>query len=180
MARDKGTTGSGNTGSDSSSWTGAISQVLDKLGISARVEPELVEIGSEIEVEVTDSVTGAQIAITTLDFGREDDPDDWADDDSTEAFDPPSLGKSAVYAQRESEGLGVLEQVMVHSGQIAGTVSAQAACELGLDILMAAIPAESASVLLRFGNSLRFVAARGPRAEALGNLFNGFNFLNGD
>lgn len=167
MGRYKATTGTGEAGGESSSWAGAISQVLDKLGISARSEPELVEIGSEIEVEVTDSVTGAQIAITTLNFGREDDNDDWADDDSTEAFDPPSLGKSAVYAQRESEGLGVLEQVMVHSGQIAATASVQAACELGLDILMAAIPAESASVLLRFGSTLRFVAARGPRADGL-------------
>jgi len=166
MTRYKAKANKGTTQADSNSWAGAVSQVLDKLGLSGKSTAELPEYGSEVEFEVTDSVTGAQIAISTLGFEEELEAQE-QDDDSTEIYDPPSPSRSVVYGQREIDGADALQQVVLQTGEIAATVTVQAACELGLDILMSAIPAESASVLLRIGDRLRFVSARGPRADAL-------------
>jgi hypothetical protein len=166
MGRFKARTSSSQAVGESGTWVGALSQVLDKLGISTKTTPELPELGPDIQVEVTDSVTGVQIAISTVGFPEEPDllP---RDDESTEVIEPPSLKRSAVYAQRETEGLSALERVVIESGNIAATDSVEAAYELGLDILLAAVPAESASVLIGRGDTLRFVAARGPRSAAV-------------
>jgi GAF domain-containing protein len=165
MGRFKATSNSGSGQAESGSWTGALSQVLDKLGLGSRPSSDLLELGPEIEVEVTDSVTGAQISISTLGFEEDELPA--PEDAPTDAWDTPSAHRTPVYVQREEVGGKALDAVLAECTQIADTVSVQAACELGLDILMAAVPAESASVLLRFGNKLRFIAARGPRAQAL-------------
>lgn len=163
MARYKAKTSSSPAEGESSTWVGALTQVLDKLGISTKTTPDLPELGPDLQVEVTDSVTGVQIAISTVGF-----PDEAEqlprDDESTEVVEPPSLARSAVYAHREADGLSALERVVIQCSGIAGTADVQAACELGLDILMEAVPAESASVLLSEGETLRFVAARGPRS----------------
>ena len=167
MGRFKATSGEGAADGESGSWVGALSQVLDKLGISGKPEAELAHIGPEIEVEVTDSVTGAQIAVSTLGVHVEEASEFGGDDDSTEVVEPPSLARSAVFAQREEDGEAALAHVVAQCGQIASAVSIEAACNVALDILIAAVPAESASVLLVEGESLRFACVRGPRAEAL-------------
>jgi hypothetical protein len=166
MGRYKAKTGAGSSEEESTSWVGALSQVLDKIGLSTQAEPELALMGPEIEVEVTDSITGVQIAISTIGLRTEADPAP-VDDDSTEVLDPPSAGKVAIFAQRETDGRAALDRLVAQAAQIEMSASIYAACELGLDILLASIPAESASVLLRGDECLRFVAARGPRAEAL-------------
>jgi GAF domain-containing protein len=167
MGRFKAKSRTGTGEAEAASWVGALSQVLDKFGLGERQAPELSELGPEIEVEVTDSVTGTQIRICTLDLAEADEDRDHAADPTTEAWDVPSLRRTPVFAQREDDGASALTAVIEESAQIASTVSVQVACELGLDILMAAIPAESASVLLRHGDRLRFTAVRGPRAKAL-------------
>jgi len=168
MARFKVTSSGKKDEVEASSWISALGQVLERFSLGGKEEQVLCELGPEGELEVTDSLTGTQVTVSSVELKDvPTSPPRFSDDPTTEFWDPPSLERLAVFAAREDLGKGDLDKLTNMCGEIDSAITVEAASELSLDILMACVPAESASVLLLEDGVFRFVAARGPRADAL-------------
>ena len=105
MGRFRAKSGNDDSDAEGASWSNALSQVLDRLGLSGQDDLGLSPLGPDLEVEVTDSLTGARIAISTL--GIKEDPEldsPGADDDTTDIWEPPSPERAALFSHREDDG----------------------------------------------------------------------------
>lgn len=92
--------------------------------------------------------------------------------DETDEMDAPDPRSSAAFDTLEEQSGPRMEELYAASQAVLEADDAQAAAALALDIVMRFVPAESGAVLLksRAGDTLIFVAARGPRADQVAGV----------
>jgi hypothetical protein len=84
-------------------------------------------------------------------------------------FDAPDPSETRAWEAREDEAEAQLAELETRVAAVDHSETAEDACNLALDLLLAYVPAEAGAVLLadRRNGDLCFTAARGPRARGL-------------
>lgn len=177
---------------DADNWMVAVSQAMERSGITAVQMSRMVcDIDTEGIIAVQVPGTGRTFVITQLDETREEisssieavseklPPIDPAivdpgpgrgsgDGPLAADVDAPEPRWSPAFADRDLDEAD-LDRIIEQSHRITSADDFASACQVALDILLQVVPAESASVLRHVpeNGTLRFIAARGPRSEAL-------------
>jgi hypothetical protein len=144
---------------EASSWSGALSKVLSKFkGDGSVVQVDINEDG-HTELWQSDSDTRLHLD-AEADTGFE-----LLDDPTTDLWDAPRPGSGSQTAHQPSP----VDKISIQEGltAIANADTDVGAADIALDLILKHVPAESGSILLAEGSGLRFVAVRGPKAEAL-------------
>jgi len=154
---------------EAANWIKALGKALQRFGLGGTHRSRVVcDLDPDGGVQVSDPDGGVVLTMSELtDDGVPQMTYSLDDDPTNELWDPPDPAAVPAFADRETQGEIDLERVTHQAREIGHCVSTAAACELALDILMSAVPAESASILLVDGVNLRFAAVRGPRSADL-------------
>lgn len=154
-------------------WMDATAQALTSIASKTHIENLECEIGPDGDIVVV----GADFRFVIRERGHTlrrrlpslPDPLAAPTPISAALLDAPEPDALPAWQEREAHGEEILAELDDHCAPIDAATSTGAP-EVALDVLMKVVPAESGAVLLLDGPSLRFAAARGPRARLVAGM----------